>query len=131
MLESKKYLGSLDGGRARLTILNIQPMDATNYTCEVETGDSGKLYLSTNILVRRELEVISFPVRLISGYLVVRWSDQANAEERGRGGEQDQPLVRARGQGGTALPQPGRLPRPPAGVVPGSPAQSEDDQVCK
>ena len=131
MLESKKYLGSLDGGKARLTILNIQPMDATNYTCEVETGDSGKLYLSTNILVRRELEVISFPVRLISGYLVVRWSDQANAEERGRGGEQDQPLVRARGQGGAALPQPGRLPCPPAGVVPGSPAQSEDDQVCK
>ena len=57
MLESKKYLGSLDGGRARLTILNIQPMDATNYTCEVETTNNRKLYKSTNILVRRKLRV--------------------------------------------------------------------------
>ena len=65
MLESKKYLGSLDGGRARLTILNIQPMDATNYTCEVETTDNGKFYKSTNILVRRECSELQLsPVKL-------------------------------------------------------------------
>ena len=37
MLDSKKYQGSLDSlGSAHLTIHKIQPVDATNYTCEVE-----------------------------------------------------------------------------------------------
>ena len=65
MLDSKRYHGGLDQGRARLTILNIQPMDATNYTCEVETTDNGKFYQSTNILVRRECSELELsPVRL-------------------------------------------------------------------
>ena len=65
MLDSKRYLGGLDQGRARLTIPNIQPMDATNYTCEVETTDNGKFYKSTNILVRRECSQLPVsPVRL-------------------------------------------------------------------
>ena len=65
MLDSERYHGGLDQGRARLTIPNIQPMDATNYTCEVETTDNGKFYKSTNILVRRECSELQLsPVRL-------------------------------------------------------------------
>ena len=59
MLESKRYLGSLDSlGSTHLTIHNVQPMDATNYTCEVETKNNEKFSKSTNILVRRKLRVI-------------------------------------------------------------------------
>ena len=62
MLDSKKYQGSLDSlGSAHLTIHKIQPVDATNYTCEVETTNMEKLSKSTHILVRRKLGVTSVP----------------------------------------------------------------------
>ena len=63
MLDSERYHGRLDQGRARLTIPNIQPMDATNYTCEVWTKGNQKLNKSTSILVRRELRElqVEFP----------------------------------------------------------------------
>ena len=55
MPDSKRYLGKLDSlGSAHLIITNIQPMDATNYTCEVETTTE-KFYKSANIVVRRKL----------------------------------------------------------------------------
>ena len=60
MPNSERYLGKVDSlGLAQLTITNLQPVDATNYTCEVETTNNEKLYKYTNILVRRELRVTS------------------------------------------------------------------------
>ena len=62
--DSKRYLGKVDSqGKASLSILNIQPMDATNYTCEVWTKGNQKLNKFTSILVRRELRElqVEFP----------------------------------------------------------------------
>ena len=50
---SKKYSGQLGLARPRLTVHDIQPRDASNYTCQILTNTGLTLSKSTSIHIKR------------------------------------------------------------------------------